>query len=217
MDVYKRNPHSGKDPSSLVIFLHGLGANGQDLIGIAQYWAEAIADTMFISPDAPEPCDMAPPEMTSSRQWFSMQDRQPEKIEQGVKRASAYLNAYIDQQCEEYKIPAEKIALVGFSQGAMMSFFVGLQRKDPLACILGYSGAFVGGGDLTPETVTKTPVFLRHGDDDMVVPVDAFHQTKQRLTDLGLDVEGNTVPGLGHGIDDDGIDAGRTFLKAHLG
>ena len=132
MDVYKRNPHSGKDPDSLVIFLHGLGANGQDLIGIAQYWAEAIPDTLFISPDAPEPCDMAPPEMTGSRQWFSMQDRRPEKIEQGVKKASAYLNAYIDQQSEEYNIPAEKIALVGFSQGAMMSFFVGLQRNDPV-------------------------------------------------------------------------------------
>ena len=216
MDLYKRASANGADPDTLVIFLHGLGANGQDLIGIAQYWADQFPGALFLSPDAPEPCDMAPAEAAqSSRQWFSLQNQSPEAIAHGVKKASLYLNAFLDHHLEENTIPPERLALVGFSQGAMLGLFTALKRKAPLACFLGYSGALAGineNGDIN----SKPPVFLWHGEDDMVVPVQAYHQTKKALEAMGVPVTGQTVSGLAHSIDEKGIEKGGEFLSQYL-
>ena len=216
MDLYKRLPVSGSAPDSLVIFCHGLGANGQDLIGIAQYWANALPNTLFLSPDAPEQCDMAPSHMTGSRQWFSMQDRSEDALLAGVKKASYYLNGFIDHHLEENALPPERLALVGFSQGTMLSLYVTLRRSPSIACVCGYSGMLLGTDDLTDEKPNHSPIFLRHGEADEIVPVQAFHDAYKGLEGLNVDVTGETVPDLGHGIDDLGIQKGRDFLAQHL-
>lgn len=131
-----RPPASGGKPRRLVILLHGLGADGNDLIGLASYWARLLPDAEFVSPNAPFPCDTAP----FGYQWFSSQDRSPEAVLGGVRAAAPILDAFIDEALENRGLGSRELALVGFSQGTMMSLFVGLRRAEPVAGIVGFSG-----------------------------------------------------------------------------
>jgi phospholipase/carboxylesterase len=128
-----RRPPAGSRASSFIL-LHGLGADGNDLIGLAQYWGRLVPDAEFVSPHAPFPCDMAP----YGRQWFSVQDRTPMAVLAGVRAAAPSLDAYIDEELQKRGLTDADAALVGFSQGTMMSLFVGLRRANPLAGILGF-------------------------------------------------------------------------------
>ena len=209
LKTYTHSPKSGSKPTSMVIFLHGLGANGADLIGLAQYWQEALPDTVFLSPDAPFPCDMAP----VGFQWFSLRDWSPESMLEGAKTAEPILNDFISKALEQYGIADEKLALVGFSQGTMMSLYVAPRRKKRIAGVLGYSGALLGANELTGEGIQKIPVRLIHGDVDFVVPVQAYHLAKDSLSAAGFEVSGGITSGLAHGIDEDGIESGAEFLQ----
>src|SRR5580704_2118919 len=134
-----RPPVAGGAPRRLVILLHGLGADGNDLIGLQQYWGRLVPEAEFISPNAPFPCDMA----GYGFQWFSVQDRSREGVLGGVRAAAPILDAFIDDELEKRGLEEKDAALVGFSQGTMMSLFVGLRRTRPLAGILGYSGRLI--------------------------------------------------------------------------
>jgi len=216
LKAYVHLPQSKKKPKNMVLFLHGLGANGQDLIGIAQYWQNALPDTVFISPDAPFECDMAPG-MVNSRQWFSLQSRDPHDMLKGVEQAAPILNSYIDKTLQKYDLTGDKLALVGFSQGTMMSLYVGPRREHKLAGILGYSGALIGAEDLESEGIQKSPIHLIHGEADDVVSVVAYHHAKENLSHAGFQVSGHTTPGLAHGIDNEGIESGAKFLQDIFG
>src|SRR5438874_6051471 len=126
-----RPPLAGGAPRRLVILLHGLGADGNDLIGLSQYWERLVPDAEFVSPNAPFPCDMAP----WGYQWFSVQDRSPAAVLAGVRAAAPALDAFIDEELQKRGLDEGDAALVGFSQGTMMSLFVGLRRAKPLAAI----------------------------------------------------------------------------------
>lgn len=209
LKAYTHSPKSGNKPTSMVILLHGLGANGADLIGLAQYWEQDLPDTVFISPDAPFPCDMAP----VGHQWFSLQDWSRELMLEGAKIAAPILNDFINKMLEEYGIPDEKLALAGFSQGTMMSLYAGPRRPKRIAGILGYSGALLDGEGLAGAGIHKVPVRLIHGDVDFVVPLQAYTMAKASLEAAGFAVSGNITRGLAHGIDDDGIRSGAEFLS----
>lgn len=196
----------------LVIFAHGLGADGQDLIGLADELADALPDTTFISPDAPFPCDMAP----YGRQWFSLQSRAEEDLEREVKKAAPILNAYIDQKLITHGVTIDKLALVGFSQGTMTSLYTALRREDSVACIVGFSGAMVAAAKLPREARSKPPVCLIHGEADPVVPFQAMGIAERALNAAGIPVEAHGRPGLPHGIDPQGLDIARNFLQKHL-
>lgn len=204
---YEFRPKSGGAPKQIVILLHGLGADGRDLLGLAPEFAQDLPDAVFVSPDAPYPCDMAP----VGYQWFSLRDWRPDSMLQGVRDAAPVLNAFIDEQLRKYNLPASKLALVGFSQGTMMSLYVGPRYAKPIAGILGYSGALIGEGEIDAKT-NRLPVHLIHGDIDTVVPVMAYYQAKESLTQLGFTVTGHTSPTLMHGIDEKGIRSGAGFL-----
>jgi phospholipase/carboxylesterase len=209
MTVYTQNPASGKNPTSLVILLHGYGSNGEDLIGLAPYWTQDLPNTVFVSPDAPFPCEMG-----FGHQWFSLQSWAPMSLLAGAENASTYLDKFIDEQMEKYNIPASKVALVGFSQGTMMSLYIGPRRKEKLAGIVGYSGGLIGGEQLIGNSnFTKPPVYLVHGEMDTVVPVAAFFHAKETLRQAGFDVSGHTTPGMAHTIDEQGIHEAGEFLK----
>lgn len=212
LKAYINSPKSGKKPTSMVILLHGLGANGADLIGLTQYWEDALPDTVFISPDAPFPCDMAP----VGFQWFSLQDRSPEPMLEGAEIAAPILNDFINKALEEFSIPDEKLALVGFSQGTMMSLYVAPRRKKRIAGVLGYSGALLGAEGLVGEGIHKFPVRLIHGDVDFVVPLQAYTLAKDSLRAAGFEVSGGITRGLAHSIDEDGIQSGAEFLQTLL-
>lgn len=208
-NFYELGPQT--PPKSMVILLHGLGSNGRDLISLAPYWAENLPETVFLSPDAPFPCDMVPPGYPDSYQWFSLQDRDPHKILEGVESAAPVLQGFIETQVDKYGVPAEKLVLCGFSQGTMMSLYTAPRLQEKIAGVLGYSGALVG--EPGPH---KIPVRLIHGEADDVVPFAAYTGAKQMLGQSGFEVSGHSTPGLTHSIDEQGIASGGEFLQSLL-
>ena len=207
-----QKPASGAAPRQLVVLLHGLGADGSDLIGLAPYWAPLLPEAEFLSPDAPFPCDMAP----FGRQWFSLQDRSPDTILAGVRAAAPILDGFLDEALARRGLDERRLALVGFSQGTMMSLYVGLRRALAPAGILGYSGALIGADSLKQEIRARPPVLLVHGDADDVVPPQALPLAVEGLKYAGVTVESLMRPGLGHGIDEEGLQEGGAFLRRVL-
>ncbi len=200
------------EPKSVVILLHGYGANGQDLIGLATEWQADLPDTLFLSPDAPELCEINP----SGRQWFSLENKSYATMESGAALAMSGLNDFIESTIKNYNVPASKLALVGFSQGTMMSLYIAPRQKVPLAGVLGYSGLLLGAQELSTSAVARCPVCLVHGDDDMVVDSAAFEHDFKVLQDSGFPVSGQKIQGLGHGINEQGLEIGRNFLRKTL-
>ena len=207
-----RPPDSGGKPSRLVILLHGLGADGNDLIGLAPYWARLLPTAEFLSPNAPFPCDMAP----YGYQWFSSQDRSPEAVLGGVRAAAPILDAFIDEALEERHLGSAELALVGFSQGTMMSLFVGLRRAEPVAGIIGFSGRLLAPELLVGGLRSRPPILLVHGTEDPVVPYSSMAAAETALKTAGVPVETVTSVGIGHSIDDQGLRRGGQFLKRVL-
>ena len=205
-------PVNGGTPKQLIILCHGLGADGNDLIGLAPHYAEVLPDAIFISPDAPFRCDMSP----FGFQWFSLQDRSEGAMLAGVQKAQIILNAFIDQQLAKYHLAENKLALVGFSQGTMVSIFTAPRRKISVAGVVGYSGRLIGKDLMAQEIRCKPPMVMINGDQDELVPGNLQPAAISTLRDLGVDIEGHMRPGLGHSIDDVGIQIAQDFLRAHL-
>jgi phospholipase/carboxylesterase len=201
-------PLSGGRPRQLIVLLHGYGSDGNDLISLAPHWARLLPDADFVSPHAPFPCEMAP----VGRQWFSFNDHSPPALLAGARAAAAILQAFLDEALAERKLTDRDMALVGFSQGAMMALFVGLRRKAAPAAILGYSGALVDAGELATEIRSRPPVLLVHGDADQVVPHAELARAAAGLQALGVPVTAETRPGLPHSIDERGLLLGGQFL-----
>lgn len=213
-NAYEFPPVNGEKPDSLVILLHGLGSNGQDLISLAPLWAKDLPGTAFISPDAPFACDMVPPGYPDSYQWFSLQDRDPHRMLKEVEHTAPILMDFIKAQIEAIKIPPERVVLVGFSQGTMMSLYTAPRFSQKLAGVLGYSGALIG--DISGADLHKIPVCLIHGEADDVVPVAAYHHARNEMLKNGFEVSGFTVPFLAHSIDQKGLESGAAFIKKIL-
>jgi len=205
-------PLSGGPPRHLVVLLHGLGADGSDLIALAPHLARVLPDAHFISPNAPFPCDMAP----YGRQWFSLQDRDPPVMLSGLRMAAPILDGFLDQQMTRFGLAPGSVALVGFSQGTMMSLYVAPRRDTALAAVVGFSGAMLGGESLAAEGRSWPPVLLIHGDADPVVPVQATPAAGSVLQDAGFAVETLICPGVEHTIDPAGLTRCIEFLPKHL-
>lgn len=201
-------------PQQLIVLCHGLGADGHDLIDIAAAWTHAVPHAAFAAPDAPFPCDLAP----MGRQWFSVADRTPALMEQGVRRAADFLGVFIDAELARLSLPPDAYALVGFSQGAMTCLFTGLRRAVPPRAILAYSGALIAPESLVADwkmanANASIPVLLVHGEDDEVVPVSRSREAEADLLAAGIPVESLYCPRLGHGIDEAGMSMGALFLQ----
>ncbi len=205
-------PASARDAELLVVLLHGLGADGNDLLGLAPYWAPRLLAAEFSSPHAPEPCDMAP----YGNQWFSLQSREPEAILAGAEGAAPVLNEFIDYELERLGLDDTRLALVGFSQGTMMSLYVGLRRERPPAAIIGFSGSLVAPDLLPNEISVRPPVMLVHGDADEIVPIHALHEAVAGLSTAGVGVIWHVSGGMGHQIDETGLEMAGDFLTTHL-
>jgi phospholipase/carboxylesterase len=212
LDGPRLNPRSGT-ARQLVVFLHGYGADGNDLIDIGRAWQQYLPQAAFVSPHAPEPCGQAP----VGRQWFPLTFRDPNERWLGVNKAAPGLQRFLDAELERHKLRPSALALVGFSQGTMMALHVGLRRATAPAAIVGYSGLLVippeGGLDaFAAEIKSRPPVLLVHGDRDELIPAQALFQATQGLAALGVSVEWHLSAGVGHGIDAEGLRHGGEFL-----
>jgi len=213
LDGPRVDPASGGDPKSLVILLHGLGADGNDLIGLAPYWAPALPDTRFVSPNAPFPCDMAP----MGLQWFSLRERDPMSIAAGIAAVVPIIDAFIDAELADAGLTPDRLVLVGFSQGTMTSLYLAPRRQTAIGGVLGYSGALAVGGNLADHVKSKPPMRLIHGTADPVVPFESMEVAESALSQVGIEVDSFPRPGLGHGIDGPGLELGLEFLQKTLG
>ena len=203
-------PQSGK-AKQLVVFLHGYGADGNDLIEIGRQWQAFLPDAAFVSPHAPEPCGMSP----MGRQWFALTFRDPDERWRGVTTARPALDAFLDAELARHGLDDSRLALVGFSQGTMMALHTGLRRTMRPAAILGYSGVLVGPEHLADAT-HKPPILLVHGDQDEVIPLDALFMSAEALAKADVPAQFHLSFGVGHGIDGGGLLHGGLFLAQNL-
>jgi phospholipase/carboxylesterase len=201
-------PAVGGAPSHLVILLHGWGADGNDLIGLAPYMARYLPDAEFVAPHGPEPCDANP----MGRQWFGLTDRTPRRMLTGAQAVAPAIERFIERMLAERGLTDDRLALVGFSQGTMMALYVAPRRGRPCAAIVGYSGLLIGGETLAADIRSRPPVLLVHGEADPVVPVDALPAAVAGLTAAGIAVEWHRRPGVQHSIDEFGLVAGAEFI-----
>ena len=213
LDGPRLEPRAGGAARALVVFLHGYGADGKDLIDIGRAWQPLLPHCAFVSPHAPEPCGQAP----TGRQWFALTFRDPDERWIGVNKAAPTLERFIEAELGRLQLPPSALALVGFSQGTMMALHVGLRRTVAPAAIVGYSGLLVlpDGAEpaaIKPEVRARPPILLLHGDRDDLIPAQALLMSADSLAQLDTPVEWHLSPGLGHGIDEEGLRQGGEFL-----
>jgi phospholipase/carboxylesterase len=215
---------SGGRAGALVVFLHGYGADGADLIDLGRQWRTLMPEAAFVSPHAPERCPGAP----MGRQWFPLSNRPPDDPAgaderwNGVVKARVSLDPFLDGELQRLGIEDSKLALVGFSQGAMMAMHVGLRRRRAPAAIVSYSGVLVGPERLKEATARDPqsgppPVLLIHGDQDPLIPFEAMFVAAEALAQAQIPAQWHMSFGVGHGIDAGGLHHGGQFLAQAFG
>jgi phospholipase/carboxylesterase len=205
-------PHSGP-PKQLVVLLHGYCADGSQLIGIGRQWQPQLPAAVFVAPDAADPCT----DSSVVRQWFSLTTREPAERWRGVTQARPVLDEFLDETLQAYSLDESRLAIVGFSQGAEMALHVGLRRKQPPAAIIGFSGILVGPEHLDEtvaarQSASRPRVLLVHGDHDDVIPVNDMLSSADRLAAAGIPCERYVSAGVGHALDESGLQRACGFL-----
>ncbi len=218
-----RLPASSGRATGLVVFLHGYGADGSDLIEIGRQWRGLLPQAAFVSPHAPDRCAGAP----MCRQWFALSNRPPDDPRgaedrwNGAVKARVAIDAFLDAELQRLGLDDSKLALVGFSQGTMMALHVGLRRKRAPAAIVGFSGMLIGEDRLSEATARDArgappPVLLIHGDQDPMIPLEAMFIAAEALAGAEIPTQWHLSAGIGHGIDEGGLHHGGLFLAQGL-
>ncbi|XDZ65127.1 alpha/beta hydrolase [Alphaproteobacteria bacterium LSUCC0684] len=202
-----RQPQEEGDPKGVIIFLHGWGADGADLMDLAPVMARRFPHHIFASPDAPAPCSANP----MGRQWFDLNQDQA-GLDNGPDEAQGHIRDLIDELCRDHGVGLERVALIGFSQGGMMALHTGMRLSSPIAGIVSFSGALLAPDRLEREKTAAPPVLLVHGREDQVVPYQALTIAEAVLKQAEIKVTSVTRDGLGHGIDGEGLEAAMSFL-----
>jgi phospholipase/carboxylesterase len=197
--------------TSLVVLLHGDGANGDDLIALGNMWQDRLPGTAFVAPNAPE----AIPGMYGGLQWFPLTLRDPGEYWRGVSAARPLLDRFLDAELVRYRLSPDRLVLVGFSQGCMLALHTGLRRAAAPAAVIGLSGLLAGPEHLG-EITARPPILLVHGEVDELIPADALHIAREQLAAADLLVEWHVRPGLGHGIDDAAQEIAAHFIASAL-
>lgn len=226
-----RLPAAAGRAKTLVVLLHGYGADGNDLIELGAQWRRLLPDAAFVAPHAPATIPGFPPGMGGGRQWFALDAYDPNLLRRdphhaaqiyaimqaGAEEAAPALNDFLDAELIRLGLSGDRLALVGFSQGTMMALHVGLRRQPAPAAILGFSGALLGADMLKDEIKSRPPIMLIHGDADDVVPLEALFAALNGLNAAGCAARWHISKGIGHGIAPDGLELGGAFLAENCG
>lgn len=202
-------PLLGGNPRSIVVLLHGYGASGDDLIGLAYSWASSLPQTLFVSPHAPFPCESN----SFGRQWTSLKDLDPKRLWAEIGMVTPLLDIFLNDLLKKYHLSWSNLALVGFSQGAALSLIAGLYHF-PVAGIISYSSLFIPHPQKIPPQ--KTPVLLVHGSHDEVLPIKFHKEAKKEFSHLQIPFDSMVCENLGHGINPIGLEKGAQFLRKNL-
>lgn len=205
LSALRRPAQSGK-AEWLVIFLHGYGSNGADLMSFADYWQSSMPNVAFVAPDGPEATK------DGGFQWIGKRPAGDPRLYDDAVEIAPALHGFIDGELAREGLDASRLALVGFSQGAVMALHLGLRRTVPPAAVLGYSGGLVGADKLKDEIVSKPPVMLVHGEQDELAPLYGMMASVKALTEAGVACQGLPIPGLGHAVDANALVYGARFL-----
>lgn len=193
-------------PPKLLIFCHGVGANGADLVPLATHWAVALPDTAMESPDAPFPFDGG----GRGRQWFSIAGITPDNRAARVSDAAPAFDRLIDDLLGQHGVSESEAALVGFSQGTIMSLDALVRGRRPRA-IIGYSGRLAR--PPVGRIAAETDILLVHGTADPVIPFAELARAEAALSEAGASVRAVTLDGVGHTISSVGAAMGLDFLR----
>ena len=213
LDGPRYGPVAGGAAQQLMILLHGVGADGKDLIELAPHLGQIFPNAAFVAPNAPNRYDQG----LSGYQWISSGIRVEAEAVEAVKAAADILNAFIDEELRSTGLGPQNLALIGFSQGTMMSLYTAPRRDHPIAGILGYSGRIIGANLMAAETKSRPPVFLAHGEMDPVLPIECLDAAQQTLEECDFSVQTLRCPNLGHSIDENGLVQGTNFLRTIFG
>ena len=198
----------------VVVFLHGYGANGDDLISLAQPLGQGLNNCLFISPNAPEPLPAVALNSTG-RQWYALQELTPEAIGAGAAKARPVVDGFLSAVLAAHELPPKALSVLGFSQGCMMALETCYRRDEAIAAVIGFSGALPKPEDFQREVKAKPPALLVHGTADPVVPFHLMSIAAQTLASAGIEVQSHALPGLPHGIDQRGLQSAYLFLNRH--
>jgi phospholipase/carboxylesterase len=211
LQFFEKPPLSAKKPKKLIVFLHGYGSSGEDLIALARDFAHDVPDAHFVSPNAP--FDLEGGSFFGGYQWFSLTDRDPKIIYPQILAANRILDVFLDSQLKRFNLTYSDLILVGFSQGAMMANYSALRNSTKISGVISYSGRLILPKWLGEEMTSKPKICLIHGKEDDVVPFDCFLEAKEILEKEQISFEHHALDGLGHGIDHHGLRIGKQFLS----
>ena len=205
---YEKFPDHDFEPNSLVVLLHGIGADAFDLIPLAKYWALTLKKTKFYSLHAPYPCRLTP----FGKQWFDLEDRDQTRILKEIELIKPMIITFLKKKLKNYNLQYKDLILVGFSQGTMVALNLTLTMKEEVKGVLGYSGGVILTKSGKIEIISKPNICLVHGKNDEVVPKKMMETTKIILKDNKIDVDTHLIENLGHSIDQKGLEIGQNFL-----
>ena len=212
LDVTSVTPLSKNKPRQGIILCHGYGGDGKDISSLAINWRRFLPDAIFLCPNAPEICTVNP----QGYQWFDLTSEEEEVILEKSLMAEEKLNTFLDQVFDNFQLEPTNLALVGFSQGCMMSIQVGLKKKEQINCIIGYSGKVINQKHLSNNINSKPKIFLMHGANDTIVPPTHLLEAKEYLNKCGLKIKIKLFKNCDHKIPVEGSSLGLGFLKKNL-
>tara|TARA_B110000014_G_scaffold199837_1_gene149210 strand:- start:60 stop:716 length:657 start_codon:yes stop_codon:yes gene_type:complete len=212
LDVTSISPLSKGKPKQAIILCHGYGGDGQDISSLAINWQRFLPDAIFLCPNAPEICSVNP----QGYQWFDLTSENEEAILEKSLVAEKKLNIFLDQVCEKLQLEYKSLALVGFSQGAMLAVQVGIKKIKKINCLIGYSGKIINKKHLSNHINSKPKIFLMHGENDTIVPATHLLEAKEYLKSNGIGVKTKIFKNCEHKISVEGSSLGLEFLKKNL-
>ena len=212
LDTTIIEPLSKEKPKQAIILCHGYGGDGKDISALALNWQRFLPETIFLCPNAPEICSVNP----QGYQWFDLASEKEEIILEKSLEAEKKLSIFLDQILDNYQLQTKDLALVGFSQGSMMSLQVALKKKEKINCLIGYSGKIINQKHLSKNIISKPKIFLMHGENDTIVSPTCLLEAKEYLNNQGIKIKTKLFKNCEHRIPVEGSSLGLSFLSKNL-